>query len=48
MAGKKLVTLLTQAAGGYSTSDEKVRGVAVADVRADCTEINLSIIKLPV
>ncbi len=46
MAGKKLVTLLTQAAGGYSTSDEKVRGVAVADVRADCTEINLSIINL--
>lgn len=46
MAAKKLVTLLTQVAGGYSTSDEKVRGVAVADVRADYTEINLSIINL--
>ena len=46
MAGKKLVTLITEITAGYSVSDEKVRGVAVAEERGRETSINLSLINL--
>lgn len=46
MAGKKLVTLVDQRAEGYSLPGERIRGVAVADVRVETSEIKLSLVNL--